>query len=165
MKRISKLFLLFLMVPGTGALASPVPATGLSPVVPAGDGTYAQLSRLEKAGLLPTGTSRSTLTRLEVAGLVFQARENLKEIVLAQADNIPPPPPSDSPASAPSEPAAETAPAPPPAAVPATAPPVEAASPAAPLPTATPSYVSSIKSESQEDLIQAEASLQRLEGA
>ena len=173
MKRISKFFFLFLAMLVTGALASTVPGTGSSPLVPAGDNTYFQLEQLQQAGLLPAGASVSPLTRMEVAGLVFHARENLKEIVLAQADDIPPPPPSDNSAPAASSPAAAPAPAPPEIAAPPTAPPpvpvvapaAPAAAPAVAVPTATPSYVSPIKSESQEDLIKAEATLHSLEEA
>ncbi len=173
MKRISKLYLFLLMALGTGALASTVPGVGSSPVVPTGDPTYAQLEQLEQAGLLPTENSPAPLTRMEVAGLVFQARENLKEIVLAQADDIPPPPASDNSAPSASSPAAAPAPpAVPEVAVPPSAPlpaPVVAASPtevpAVAVPTATPSYVSPIKSESQDDLIKAEATLSSLEEA
>ncbi len=159
-----------LMVLGTGALASTVPGTGSSPLVPSGDGTYAQLAQLEQTGLLPAGSSSSPLTRMEVAGLVFQAREHLKEIILAQADDVPPPPPSDnssptssSPAAPEAAPSVPTAPVPVPAAPAPAAP--EAAAPVVAVPTATPSYVSPIKSESQDDLIKAEADLHSLEEA
>ncbi len=171
MKPISNLFFFLLIVLGTGALASTVPDAVTSPLVPAGDNTYSQLEQLEQARLLPAGSSASPLTRMQVAGLVFEARQNLREIVLAQADDIPPPPPSDNSAPAASSPAAQPVPAPPEiAAPPAAPPPVPAVetSPAAPavaVPTATPTYVSPIKSESQEDLIKAEATLFSLEAA
>ncbi len=94
-------------------------------VVPPGDATYAQLSQLEKAGLLPDGESSKVLTRFEVARKILQAQEKYGEIVVAQADDIPPPPgdtDSLAPTTAPASPAvlsaapAASAPAPPPAA-------------------------------------------------
>src|SRR5580698_10542004 len=146
MKLISKPFLFLLMVLGTGALASTVPVTGSSPLVPAGDSTYTQLAQLEQTGLLPAGSSNSPLTRMEVAGLIFQARENLKEIILAQADDIPPPPGDNSAPAASSPaapPAAEAAPAIPAAPAPEAPAPAaaapEASAPAGAVPTATPS--------------------------
>ena len=65
--------------------------------VPAGDPAYGQLSQLEKAGLLPSGSDQGSLTRFEVAELIWKAEKKDKEIVVADMDmELPPSPPGES---------------------------------------------------------------------
>src|SRR5579871_980466 len=58
--------------------------------IPAGDATYTQLKQLAEAGLLSPKDLAPTLTRFDVAELILKAES--REIVVAQADEIPPPP-------------------------------------------------------------------------
>jgi len=58
--------------------------------VPAGDITYTQLKQLADAGLLSPKDLSPSLTRFDVAELILKAES--REIVVAQADEIPPPP-------------------------------------------------------------------------
>src|SRR5690349_11377824 len=68
-------------------------ATDPFALVPSGDPTYGQLQQLEASGLLPEGASQGPLTRFEIAQRIFKADKKFKEIIVAQADDIPPPPP------------------------------------------------------------------------
>jgi hypothetical protein len=90
MKRTSKLAALL----GLFGLTAAAPlwaadSTGVSDlfaVVQAQDATYAQLDQLEKAGLLPAGSSRAPLTRYEVAEDILTAKNRYQQIALASDD-------------------------------------------------------------------------------
>ncbi len=134
---------------GGVGLAAAFASEGIFSVVPSNDMTYLQLGQLEKAGLLSPGDSQGPLTRFEVAQRVAKARDQYREIVVAQADEIPLPPdlgepslPSTS-SSAPPVAAVPASPAPAPvspadSSVPEIPPVAQAAVPAAVTPTATP---------------------------
>lgn len=64
--------------------------------VPAGDITYRQLNQLAQAGLILPKDLAPSLTRFEVAQLIRKAQSKADEIVVAQADEIPPPPADNS---------------------------------------------------------------------
>ncbi len=85
------LLLLAVFALGAGALRA---SDRLFAVVPNGDATYVQLKRLESLGLVPKGVSDKSLTRYEVAQLIFRARETYdvrRGVRLAQAEMPPPP--------------------------------------------------------------------------
>ena len=91
MKRTSKLAALLGLL-GLTAATAPLWAadstgvTDLFAVVQAQDATYAKLSQLEKAGLLPAGSSRAPLTRYEVAEDILTAKNRYQQIALASDD-------------------------------------------------------------------------------
>ncbi len=128
--------------------------------VPANDPTYAQLQQLEDSGLLPQGASQKELTRYEVAKLIWKARENYKQIVVASSDMTLPPSTASMDSGSSDD---EFAPPPPPSegimadkTAAASGPPP----PAAPTPKPTPDYV-----HHPELLAAAEANLNSLEQA
>ena len=137
-------------------LASAAPADLFAPVL-AGDAVYSQLSQLERAGLLPKGDSGKILTRFEVAQRIQRAQEKYDEIVVAQADDIPPPPADSDAMLSSAAPAAPTAPAAPAVAAPVASAPMPAA--AAPE-TAAAGSTSPVMS--QAELAQAEKNLHSL---
>ncbi|HVZ81488.1 MAG TPA: hypothetical protein VHE12_11935 [bacterium] len=119
----SKVLLLFLLP----ALGFAQQRPGLFSTLPAGDLAYGELTQMAQAGLLDQKDLAPVLTRYDVALLIEKAEGKRQEWVVAQADEIPPPPPSDSePTAAPAPsaaPAASSVPAPvAPSAAPAAAP-------------------------------------------
>lgn len=77
------------------AAAGGAAANAIFDQVPAGDPTYASLEKLENAGLLPAGAAQPPLSRYDVALDISKARGKYDQIVLAQAGDEIPPPPSD----------------------------------------------------------------------
>ena len=139
--------LVIMLAPAFGRATS----SDLFLTVSAGDRAYAQLAQLEKAGLLSGNDSAKVLTRFEMAQRILKAQTKYDEIVLAQADDIPPPP-ADSDIAAPT-----TAPSAPAAVLPVAAAPSAVAPPAASAPTLpTPAPVKKV------DLAQAEKNLHSL---
>ncbi len=127
MKRLSNqlhlLAFLALLLPAPGFTLG---SDSLFSTVPSGDITYSQLAQLEKEGLIPKSQGKVILTRFEVADLIWKAQGKYDEIVLAQADDIPPPPPDGVVDTTPAPANDKTSPAP----APAVAPPQTPASPA-----------------------------------
>ena len=127
--RLYLLACLALLLPTSGFTEG---SDSLFSTVPPGDVTYSRLAQLEKAGLIPKPQGKGLLTRFEVADLIWKAQGKYDEIVLAQADDIPPPPADGAVDTTPAPASDKTSPAPP--AAPAVSAP-SAASPPAAVPT------------------------------